>query len=198
MTSEQIKSAMAEMERRQEVLDITNAEHIVLWLEANIKDSPIAWLACRIIEAHEAIVTAREASAHQKGFESGFNQGHKFGRSLGKEEGRRECAVILKGIGKINGDGFKDTTKVGEVVFVWNKELPSPYAPGLYPRVGNEVWAASREQYDFQPAAVAEVQTILHRVRREGIEEAAEYLDQFSPKLVESAAAIRALKGERT
>lgn len=34
--------------------------------------------------------------------------------------------------------------------------------------------------------------------KREGIEEAAEYLDQFSPKLVESAAAIRALKGERT
>lgn len=115
-----------------------------------------------------------------------------------RAEGRREGAVILKGIGKINGDGFKDTTKVGEVVFVWNKELPSPYAPGLYPRVGNEVWAASREQYDFQPATVAEVQTILHRVRREGIEEAAEYLDQFSPKLVESAAAIRALKGERT
>lgn len=93
-----------------------------------------------------------------------------------RAEGRRECAVILKGIGKINGDGFKDTTKVGEVVFVWNKELPSPYAPGLYPRVGNEVWAASREQYDFQPATVAEVQTILHRVRREGIEEAAKFL----------------------
>lgn len=78
MTSEQIKSAMAEMERRQEVLDITNAEHIVLWLEANIKDSPIAWLACRIIEAHEAIVTAREASARAEGRREGIEAAAKI------------------------------------------------------------------------------------------------------------------------
>lgn len=34
--------------------------------------------------------------------------------------------------------------------------------------------------------------------REKALEEAAKYLDQFAPKLVESAAAIRALKGERT
>lgn len=178
MTPEEIIAAQIEVARLTHELDITNADHIALWLEANMDNSSLTWLACRIIEAHEAIITAREAAA--------------------RAEGRREGAVILKGIGKINGDGFKDTTKIGEVVFVWNKELPSPYAPGLYPRVGNEVWAASREQYDFQPATVAEVQAILHRIRREGIEEAAKYLDQFAPKLVESATAIRALKGERT
>lgn len=114
-------------------------------------------------------------------------------------------AVVLKGIGKINGDGWKDTTKIGEVVFVWNRELPPPYSPGQFPRLGNEIWSASHDQYDFQPATVDEVRSILTAreaaaradEREKALEEAAEYLDQFSPKLVESAAAIRALKGER-
>lgn len=35
-------------------LDISNADHIALYLEANKPlDSHISWLACRIIEAHE-------------------------------------------------------------------------------------------------------------------------------------------------
>ena len=35
-------------------LDITNADHIALYLEANKPlDSNVSWLACRIIEAHE-------------------------------------------------------------------------------------------------------------------------------------------------
>jgi hypothetical protein len=43
-------------------------------------------------------------------------------------------AMILKGVGKINGDGWKDTTKIGQIVFAWNAELPKPYAPGQFPR----------------------------------------------------------------
>jgi len=65
---------------------------------------------------------------------------------------------ILKGIGKINGDGWKDKTSKGEVVFAYAKELPSPYAKGQHPRVGNVIWSASAEQYDFVPATCDEVQ----------------------------------------
>jgi hypothetical protein len=51
--------ACAETERLQRELDITNADHVALWLEANtIPDEPmnqcISWLACRIVEAYEA------------------------------------------------------------------------------------------------------------------------------------------------
>lgn len=63
---------------------------------------------------------------------------------------------LLKGIGKINGDGFKDTTRKGEVVFVYAQQLPEPYAAGQYPRVGNTGYSASTEQFDFTPATTEE------------------------------------------
>ena len=69
-------------------------------------------------------------------------------------------AVILKGVGRINGDGWKDTTKKGEVVYVWNRTLEPPYKPGQYPRVGNEIFSATAEQYDFTPATVEEVRAL--------------------------------------
>lgn len=69
--------------------------------------------------------------------------------------------LILKGIGRINGDGWKDVTSKGEVVFAWNRELPKPYAPGQYPRVGHDGWTASTSQYDFVPATVDEVAQLL-------------------------------------
>jgi hypothetical protein len=66
-------------------------------------------------------------------------------------------SLILKGVGKIDGDGWKDTTRKGEVVFVWNTEMPKPYAPGQYPRIGNQCgWTASTDQYDFTPATAQE------------------------------------------
>ena len=67
---------------------------------------------------------------------------------------------VLKGVGKINGDGWKDTTSIGEVVYVWNAEKPSPYAPGQYPRIWNEGWSASTAQYDFSPASIDEVRAL--------------------------------------
>ena len=70
-------------------------------------------------------------------------------------------APILKGVGKITGDGWKDTTKIDEVVFVWNDPLPPPYAPGQYPRIGNEIWAASWDQYDFTPATVEDARSFI-------------------------------------
>lgn len=57
MTADQIAAAHAETERLTHELDITNADHIALWLEANMADSSLAWLACRIVEAHEAAIS---------------------------------------------------------------------------------------------------------------------------------------------
>jgi hypothetical protein len=60
-----VAAAIANTKRLQRDLNITNADHIALWLEANtIPDEPmsqcISWLACRIVEAHElALAKAR-------------------------------------------------------------------------------------------------------------------------------------------
>lgn len=67
---------------------------------------------------------------------------------------------ILKGVGKINGDGWKDSTCKGEIVFAWNREHPKPYAAGQFPRVGREHWSASTEQFDFFPATLAEIEAL--------------------------------------
>ena len=67
---------------------------------------------------------------------------------------------ILKGVGKIDGDGWKDTTKVGQIVYVWNAELPAPYMEGQFPRIGNEIWSASTKQYDFKPATMEEIRDL--------------------------------------
>ena len=79
---------------------------------------------------------------------------------------QRIAAPVLKGIGKVNGDGFKDTTRIGDVVFAWNTELPEPYSPGQFPRVGNDAgWTASEDQYEFQPATAAEVRALFDGLR---------------------------------
>jgi len=52
-----IEQASAEVARLQSELDITNADHIALWLEANMVESSLGWLACRIVEAHERATT---------------------------------------------------------------------------------------------------------------------------------------------
>ena len=77
MTPEEIIAAHNEVARLTHELDITNADHIVLWLEANMDDSPIAWLACRIVEAHEATLTAREAVAEARGRREGIEESAK-------------------------------------------------------------------------------------------------------------------------
>lgn len=65
MTEEQIVAAHVETERLTRELDITNADHIALWLEANMADSSLAWLACRIVEAHEQAMAAPQAETGQ-------------------------------------------------------------------------------------------------------------------------------------
>jgi hypothetical protein len=77
--------------------------------------------------------------------------------------------VILKGIGKVNGDGWKDTTKIGQVVFVWGNEMPKPYKAGQYQRIGNESWTASTDQYDFIPATLDEIRELFHNDSVKGV-----------------------------
>src|SRR5690625_569727 len=69
-------------------------------------------------------------------------------------------AQILKGVARISGDGWKDKTREGDVVYVWNRELPPPYALGEYLRVGNDVWAAGTNVFDFAPAPQEEVEAV--------------------------------------
>ncbi|SCW57218.1 hypothetical protein SAMN02927924_01450 [Sphingobium faniae] len=62
------EKAAAETARLQRELDITNADHIALWLEANMpaisqEDFSISWLACRIIDAHEQALAATTPSS---------------------------------------------------------------------------------------------------------------------------------------
>ena len=56
LTPEQIIAAQIEVSRLTHELDITNSDHIALWLEANIPYSSLTWLSARIIEAHEAVL----------------------------------------------------------------------------------------------------------------------------------------------
>jgi len=65
---EQVARASEKVERLSRELDITNADHIALWLEGNtIQDEPmsqcVSWLACRIVEAHERAIAAMQADA---------------------------------------------------------------------------------------------------------------------------------------
>lgn len=70
-------------------------------------------------------------------------------------------ALILKGTGKIDGDGWKDVTEKGETVFVYGRPLPKPYAQTQYERVGNIGWTASDRQYDFTPATLREIARLI-------------------------------------
>lgn len=52
-TAERIEAANAETARLQRELDITNADHIALWLEANDPYEGDAWLAVQIADAYD-------------------------------------------------------------------------------------------------------------------------------------------------
>ena len=76
-------------------------------------------------------------------------------------------SAFLRGVGRRNGDGWKDVTVEGEVVFVYGRELPKPYRAGQFQRVGNVGWTASREQYHFAPASLADVIRLLPTIWRD-------------------------------
>ena len=57
------ENASRETERLSYELDITNADHIVLWLENQLNGhiGPLAYIACRILDAHQAALAAAPA-----------------------------------------------------------------------------------------------------------------------------------------
>jgi len=72
---------------------------------------------------------------------------------------------ILKGIGIKNGDGWKDTTEVGQTILAWDLEKPSPYSPGQYPRIGCPTLSASVDQFSFTPASKQDVDDYIEKAR---------------------------------
>lgn len=63
VTEAEFQAALEKTQRLSRELDITNPDHIVLWLASNGPDEPIsecaAWLACRIVEAYERATAAQ-------------------------------------------------------------------------------------------------------------------------------------------
>lgn len=69
VTQAAFDQAASETERLQRELDITNADHVALWIAANlIPDEPmsqcVSWFACRIVEAYERTAHSGEGRGH--------------------------------------------------------------------------------------------------------------------------------------
>lgn len=68
-TPENEARALAEIERRQRELDITNVDHILLWLEAWKSHAGSGYLACRIADAYEEAITQARRKALEEAAE---------------------------------------------------------------------------------------------------------------------------------
>ncbi len=66
-------------------------------------------------------------------------------------------AAILKATRIADGDGWKDTAKAGDVVFVHNVPLPPPHSPGQMQRLGEQGWTVGVDEWTFVPATPQEV-----------------------------------------
>lgn len=77
-TQADIEAASQKVNRLSRELDVTNADHIALWLEANDPYDGDAWLAVQIIEAHErATATLRAQNAAMKEAIEAVRDGYK-------------------------------------------------------------------------------------------------------------------------
>ena len=61
-TPEAMEKASNAVERYCAELDLTNADHIALWLETNTEEPRIAWLAVRIAEAFDRAISRKHVS----------------------------------------------------------------------------------------------------------------------------------------
>lgn len=68
-TPEQNERAILETQRLCNELDITNADHIVLWLETNFNPDYLSYVACQIVDAHEAVIVAAERRSMERAAE---------------------------------------------------------------------------------------------------------------------------------
>jgi hypothetical protein len=82
-TQEGYAKARRETERLSRELDITNADHVALWLEANLGDASLGWLAVRIVEAHEATPKTPPAASSGQDLREAFGSWlRQVGRTL--------------------------------------------------------------------------------------------------------------------
>ena len=98
ITPEMIKHAHAETERLSREMDITNADHVALWLEANDPYDGDAWLAIQIIEAHERATAplharVQELEAENFALAAGACINPNGNGLLGDEHGNSFCGV---------------------------------------------------------------------------------------------------------
>lgn len=63
---------------------------------------------------------------------------------------------ILKATCHNPGHDWKDGHTRGEVKFAYSRTLPSPYAAGQHPVVGNTVAAVTADHFTFCPASILE------------------------------------------
>lgn len=166
--------------------------------------------AVRELEARAEDQQARGNDSTAAGCSASAHAVQQLMVGMSRSDHRLVPPPILKGIGRINGDGFKDTTKVGEVVYAWNAELQAPFGPGQFLRVGNDCgWTASRDQYDFVPATTDEVREAFEaaiatreaRAEREGLKSerrAITYGDIVAQHVIAMQAAVidAALRGD--
>lgn len=61
MTPEIIAAASAQVERYEHELDLANADHIALWLEAHDQFGSTTWLAVQIAEAFDRTVNRKHS-----------------------------------------------------------------------------------------------------------------------------------------
>lgn len=62
LTPEAMEKARKAVERYCAELDITNADHIALWLETNTEEPRIAWLAVQISDAFDRAISRKHVS----------------------------------------------------------------------------------------------------------------------------------------
>ena len=73
--------------------------------------------------------------------------------------------IFLKGTKRTGGDGWKDPQPKGAITYVVNYELPKPHKEGQYPRIGYSSWTASKDDFDFKPATITQVNEYLVLLR---------------------------------
>jgi hypothetical protein len=77
--------------------------------------------------------------------------------------------TVYKCTAFISGDGWKDTTRDGDVKFAYGYELPCPYAPGQYQTIGFPVSSVTQDQWRFERLGAWETLRVMAKNLRKEI-----------------------------
>ncbi len=78
----------------------------------------------------------------------------------------RMSLPIYRSISLYSGDGWKDDTRKGDVVFTYGRALPRPYGEGQHPMVGCTIQCIFINSTDWQTrkATLAEIIGLLPKI----------------------------------